>query len=88
MTDCMITSANDVYAFVAQLRTEAEKRGDTDFATNVDEALHLGSSGLEIMGAIRKILIENHAKLESFGGSEARNKAAQVIAFVDKAFGR
>ena len=84
----MIMTANDVYAFVAQVRTEAEKRGDADFARKLDEALHLGSSGLEIMGAIRKILIENHAKLESLGGSEARNKTAQVIAFVDKAFGR
>ena len=44
MTDFTITTANDVYAFVEQLKTEAEKRGDTDFASELDDALHLGSS--------------------------------------------
>jgi hypothetical protein len=88
MTPSTITTAGDVYAFVAQLKTEAEKRGDTDFTTELDDALHLGSSGLEIMGAIRKALIENQFKVESFLGSGGREKAAQVITFVDKAFGR
>ena len=30
MSDRTIAAANDVYAFVAQLKTEAEKRGDPD----------------------------------------------------------
>jgi hypothetical protein len=81
-------TANDVYAFVAQLKTEAEKRGNSDFASELDDALHFGSSGLEILGAIRKTLVENHREVESLLGSDGWKKAAKVIAFVDKAFGR
>jgi hypothetical protein len=88
MTDFTITTTNDIYAFVAQLKTEAEKRGDTDFASELDDALHLGSSGLEILGAIRKTLVENHGEVESLLGSDGWKKAANVIAFVDRAFGR
>ncbi len=88
MTDFTITTINDVYAFVAQLKTEAEKRGDIDFASELDDALHLGSSGLEILGAIRKTLIENHGEVESLLGPDGWQKAAHVIAFVDKTFGR
>jgi hypothetical protein len=88
MTDFTITTTNEVYAFVAQLKTEAEKRGDTDFASELDDALHLGSSGLEILGTIRKTLIGNQAEVESLLGSDGRQKAAQIIAFADKTYGR
>ena len=88
MIDSMITTANDVYAFVAQLKTEAAKHGNIDFANELENAIHLGSSGLEILGAIRKTLIENHGEVESLLGSDGYQKAAHVIAFVDKAFGR
>ena len=88
MSDFTITTTNEVYAFVAQLKIEAEKRGDTDFASKLDDALHLGSSGLEILGAIRKTLIENHCEVKSLLGSDGYQKTAHVIAFVDKAFGR
>jgi hypothetical protein len=88
MIDATITTANDVYAFVAQLKTEAEKHGSIGFASELDDAVHLGSSGLEILGAIRKTLIENHGEVESLLGSDGYQKAAHVIAFVDKAFGR
>lgn len=88
MTDFTITTTKGVYTFVAQLKTKAEKRGDTDFASELDDALHLGSSGLEILGAIRKTLIENHGQVESLLGSDGWQKAAHVIAFVDKIFGR
>lgn len=88
MTDFTIITTNDVYAFVAQLKTEAENRGDANFASELDDALHLGSSGLEILGAIRKTLVENHGEVESLLGSDGWKKAVNVIAFVDKAFGR
>ena len=83
-----ITTANDVYAFVAELKTQAENHGDADLVIKLDDAVHLGSSGLEILGAIRKTLIENHSQVETLVGSDGWRKAAQVIAFVDKAFGR
>ena len=83
-----ITTANDVYAFVTQLKTQAETHGDADLAGKLDDALHLGSSGLEILGAIRETLVENHSQVETLVGSDGWQKAVQVIAFVDKAFGR
>jgi len=88
MTDHTIATANDVYAFVAQLKTEADKCGNTYFARELDDALHLGSSGLEILGAIRKILSERHNEVDALLGSGGWEKAAHVIAFVDKAFGQ
>jgi hypothetical protein len=88
MSDCTIRTASDVYGFVAQLKIDAEKCGDTDLARELDEALHLGSSGLETMEAIRKTLIEDHGDVKSLLGSDGWKKAANVIAFVDKAFGR
>jgi hypothetical protein len=88
MSDCTIRTASDVYGFVAQLKIDTEKCGDTDLARELDEALHLGSSGLEILGAIRKTLIENQGAVESLLGSDGWQKAARVFAFVDKTFGR
>jgi hypothetical protein len=60
---CAIGSAEGVYAFVAQLKAEAEKHGERDLAMELDGAPDLGSSGLEILGAIRKIVTENHLKI-------------------------
>jgi hypothetical protein len=83
-----ITTANEVYAFIADLKTECGKHGVNDLANKLDDALCLGSSGLEILGAIRITLAENRAKVESLLGSEGLRKAEQVIAFVDRTYGR
>jgi hypothetical protein len=40
------------------------------------------------MELTRKTIVENHAKVESLVGSDRHQKIAQVIAFVDRAFGR
>lgn len=83
-----ITTANEVYAFIADLKTECEKHGVTDLNDKLDDALCLGSSGLEILGAIRNALVENRAKVESLLGSVGLSKATQVIDFVDRTYGR
>lgn len=88
MTTPAITTTDEIYAFIAQLKIEAEKRMDTDLVIELDSALHLGSSGLEVLGAIRKTLIENQSKMESFLNSIELNKLTQIIIFIDKAFGR
>ena len=88
MSDCSIRTASDVYGFVAQLKIDTEKCGDTDSARELDEALHLGSSGLEILGAIRKTLIENQGAVESLLGSDGWQKAARVIAFAKREKGQ
>ena len=88
MTTATITTTDEVYRFIEQLKAEAEKHEDTALATELDDALHLGSSGLEILGAIRETLIASLSKVEKLLGSKGLNRAKQIIAFVDKAFGR
>ncbi len=88
MSNSQIKTADDVYRFVERLKAQSEKRGPRELATKLDEALHLGSSGLEILGAIRQTIIENRAAIEQMLGSSEKDEAKQVIAFVDRAFGR
>ena len=83
-----ITTADEVYAFVAELKTECQKHGDTGLANELDDAMCLGSSGLEILGAIRNVLVKNSAAVDSLYGPDRLSKATQVIAFVDRTFGR
>ena len=79
MSDRTITTANDVYTFVAQLKAQAEKRRNTDLVRELDEALHLGGSGLEILGAIPKTIIENHTKIESLLSSNGYQKQSRSL---------
>jgi hypothetical protein len=84
---CLIVRLGPPAMSTVLLRSsDAEKCEDTDLARELDEALHLGSSGLETLGAIRKTLIEDHGDVKSLVGSDGWK--TNVIAFVDKAFGR
>jgi hypothetical protein len=67
---------------------ESEKHGAHTIASELREALQLGSSGLEILGAIRLALIVNRTGIERLLGPAGIEEADQVIAFVDRAFGR
>jgi len=40
MTAHTITTADEIYAFIAQLKAEAEKQRDTNFATELDDAFY------------------------------------------------
>lgn len=81
-------SAADVYGFVDELKKEAKRRDAISLVAQLDNALRLGSSGLEILGAVRQVMIENRSEIERCLGNTGIEKANQVIAFVDKAFGR
>jgi hypothetical protein len=82
------TNTDDVYRFVERLMPECRKGDEPVLLGQLDDALHLGSSGLEILGAIRKALIENREVIARLIGGTGVAEADGVIAFVDKAYGR
>src|SRR4051812_844653 len=88
MTARPINDIGDVYQFVGDLRAVAARRGMTALPTQLESALKLGSSALEILGAIREILINNNEQVGRLLGPDGEAQAKQVIAFVDKSFGR
>jgi hypothetical protein len=81
-------NTDDVYRFVDGLMAECRKTGQSGLLEELDDALHLGSSGLEILGSVRKTLIPHRGTIAKLLGSIATDEADNVIAFVDKAYGR
>jgi hypothetical protein len=82
-----INSTADVYQFVERLKLECAKAHATDLLEQLDGAVSLGSSGLEILGAIRQTLIINRATITRLLGATSSDQINQINAFVDKAFG-
>ena len=72
-----MNTTEDVYRFVQRLKAESERQGEVSLASRLDDALNLGSSGLEILGAIERLL-----------GPDGDVEARQIVSFVDRAFGR
>jgi hypothetical protein len=83
-----INTSADIYQLVKQLQVESGKNGLPDLAAQLADALSLGSSGLEILGAIRKTFIENRSTIERMLGPTGKDQIDMAITFVDKAFGR
>ncbi len=50
--------------------------------------MNLGSSGLEILGALQQTVISYRGEIENLLGPARSQDIDDVIAFVDKAFGR
>lgn len=88
MITSKINSVDDIYRFVERLKAEAEKHDRMELATELDDALHLGSSGLEILGGIRQVIVNNASAIEQLLGRSGKEEAEQIVAFVDKTFGR
>jgi hypothetical protein len=88
MSALQINTAEDVYQFGERLKSECQKAGAMELFGQLDEALHLGSSGLEILGAIRQTIMDDRAAIERLLGPAGTGEAKQVVAFVDMAFGR
>jgi hypothetical protein len=88
MRTTKIITTENVYQLVERLKVEAVKNELTGLAGQLDDALSLGSSGLEILGAIRQTFIKNRATIERLLGPTGKDKTDQLITFVDKAFGR
>ncbi|HYW80652.1 MAG TPA: hypothetical protein VE890_13810 [Thermoguttaceae bacterium] len=81
----MTDNPAEVYSLARELIAACEASGHNDVAKQIDEALHAGSSALEILGAIRTAFIDHRAVLNLFVDSGQLDSA---IAFVDAAFGR
>ena len=80
-------NVNEVYAFVRCLMAAAEKDGRTELIEQLDDALHLGSSGLEILGTIRNIVADNLEIIFALMGPSSRHEVEEIIAFADKMYG-
>ena len=81
----MITTIEQMYELVNRLSRSCRDVGSNDIAARLDDAMNLGSSGLEILGAIRNVLTEERARLHEVISKE---EFQQAIAFVDRSFGR
>ena len=70
-----ITSMPEVYSLVDKLRAECKRHKIERVGDELDDAMALGSSGLEILGAIRSVLVgERHprasdSKVDRYNGS-------------------
>ncbi|MBI5866416.1 MAG: hypothetical protein HZB38_18250 [Planctomycetes bacterium] len=80
----MITTTNEIYEFTELAMQKCREQGYDDVAQQLDEAMHLGSSGLEIIGAIRAALISHAATLESVVD---KTKMQEIVKYVNRAFG-
>jgi hypothetical protein len=88
MTTERITTVADVYQFVERLKTASQQDGAVELNRQLDHATRLGSSSLEMLGAIRQTVVGNLSDVERLLGSDGRLCADQVVAFVNKAFGQ
>ena len=81
-------SSDNVFRFIEHLMFESKKRNEMELFKKLDDALNLGSSALEILGAIRAILVENRSTISKLFDSKNIEEADSVIAFVDTVYGR
>jgi len=88
MTTERITTVADVFQFVERLKTASQQDGAVELNRHLDHATRLGSSSLEVLGAIRQAVVGNLSDVERLLGSDGRLCADQVVAFVNKAFGQ
>lgn len=88
MTTPTINKVEDVFRFADHLKSECERSGETGLAEQIDDAMHLGSSTLEILGALRQIILGNAASIHQLLGEAGNAEADQVVEFVNKAYGR
>ncbi len=80
----MITTANQVYDLISRVIREARAAGRDDIARKLDDAMRLGSSGLEIVGAIRNVLL---AEKQVVGRFATESEIDEVVHFVNRTFG-
>jgi len=80
----MITTANQVYQFTNLVIERSRVTGQNDIAQRLDDAMNLGSSALEILGAIRIVLTEEARRIEKIAD---RSEIQEVVHFVNRTFG-
>ena len=81
----MIAATDDVYEFVNVLIRQCREQGFAEIAQKLNDAMNLGSSAMEILGAIRIVLLEESGTI---GTLVERTDIEEVIQFVNRTFGR
>ncbi len=87
MSEPKVKTTDDVYRFAEQLLSECRSNGAMELHARLDDALQRGSSGLELLGAIRQTIIDNRVLIDRLLGERGSADADQVVHFVDKAYG-
>lgn len=83
-----LKTATDVYSYIDWLKTECQNRGTPHLYEQLDNALHAGSSGLEILGAIREVLINHRQIFERLTDKSISGDISTILTFIDRSFGR
>jgi len=81
----MPNDPGQTYSLARRLIEACRASGYGDIAQQLDDALHVGSSALETLGAIRNALLQNGDVLREFAETSEIDAA---IAYIDKTFGR
>lgn len=81
----MISNVWSLYELTNRLIMDCRMNDCRDIAEELENAKCLGSSGLEIVGAIGKIITDNRHRLMEF---ENEKELRAAIAFVDRCYGR
>jgi hypothetical protein len=83
-----ITSAAQVYQFVEKLKAACIEHNEINLFSELEHAMQLGSSGLEIMGAICKAIIHRENTIGRILGTDGKKELNHIVEFVDRAYGR
>ena len=78
-------SAEDVFALTRKCVSALRFHDEEQIAVRLENAFFLGSSSLEILGAIRAAILDNHDWVVRLLGATT---TADIVAFVDMSYGR
>jgi hypothetical protein len=79
-----MTSPTEVYAFVELAIRRCHEHGCDDIAQQLDDAMHLGSSGMEILGAIKVTFVAQFRRLEMI---VEKTPIEDAIRYVNRSYG-
>ena len=77
-------TTEEVYALVKLVIEQSRKNAYDDIAEKLDDAMHLGSSGLEILGAIKIVFMSESNRISKLIDGE---KVKDVIHYVNNTYG-
>lgn len=80
----MIATTNEIYEVVELAMQRCRDHSYDNVAQQLDDAMHLGSSGLEILGAIKTTFVTQAATLERVVD---KAKLQEVVEYVNRVFG-
>jgi hypothetical protein len=78
----------DFYGVVRGAMDELTLQNHHEIASELDNALKISTSVLEILGATRKVFLDHRQVIEKSLGSTGHDQVSRLIAFVNLAYGR